>query len=69
MFLNILAKEGRIWEIKPIAYLFDAEIGLFQIETDFLQYLFFDPLVSRLAGILLDDGREVLRRNAKLVSV
>jgi hypothetical protein len=49
MLPNILAEEGGVRETEPIADLFYAEIGLFQIISDILENMLSDPFISSLS--------------------
>ena len=69
MLLDVFAEERRIGETKTIAYLLDAQVGLFQAVANVLQDVFGNPLVGRLARLLLADDRQVLGRDAQLVGV
>ena len=49
MLPDILTEEGGVRETEPIADLFYAEIGLFQIITDILENMPSDPFIGSLS--------------------
>ena len=59
MLPDILTEEGGVRETEPIADLFYAEIGLFQIISDILQDMLCYPFVGSLTRMLLAYKSEI----------
>ena len=69
MSFEELVKDGLIGEIKPVNYLFDRDIRVFQQILCLQDHKGVNPLRSRPSAYALDDFGEILWRQAQLFSI